>query len=153
MFIFWAWVTWIHSIASVSLLTMLSRNLVINTEDRLIKTPDVNLLKCPDEVFQGQYLPILGINYVAINRDLEKLPPQQRSCDDFPVLEVRFEFSFILIGKSTMTFSTGQSWRVLKSWYTGDGPEQGFRRCFADGLIRVLVSSVAQSTTTAISLK
>ena len=76
MLIFRAWATWIHSIACVSLLTMLSRNLVINTEDRLIKTPDVNLLKCLDEVFQGQYLPILGINYVAINRDLEKLPPQ-----------------------------------------------------------------------------
>ena len=55
---------------------MLSRNLIINTEDRLIKTPDVNLIKWVDEVFQGQYLPILGINYVAINRDLEKLPPQ-----------------------------------------------------------------------------
>ena len=66
----------IHSIACGSPLTMLSRNLVINTEDRLIKTPDVNLIKWVDEVFQGQYLPILGINYVAINRDLEKLPPQ-----------------------------------------------------------------------------
>ena len=27
-------------------------------------------------VFQGQYLPSLNINYVAINKDLEKLPPQ-----------------------------------------------------------------------------
>ena len=27
-------------------------------------------------VFQGQYLPSLSINYVAINKDLEKLPPQ-----------------------------------------------------------------------------
>ena len=40
--------------------------------------------------------------------------------------EVLFEFPFILIGKSTMTFLTGQSWRVLKSWYTSGGPEQGF---------------------------
>ena len=78
-----SWATWIHSIVCGpapgvcgSLLTMLSRNLIINTEERLIKTPDVNLLKCLDEVFQGQYLPILGINYVAINRDLQKLPPQ-----------------------------------------------------------------------------
>ena len=35
--------------------------------------------------------------------------------------EVRFEFPFILIGKSTIAFWTGQSWRVLKSWYTGGG--------------------------------
>ena len=26
--------------------------------------------------FQGQYLPSLSIKYVAINKDLEKLPPQ-----------------------------------------------------------------------------
>ena len=71
MLIFRAWATWIHSIACGSPLPMLSRNLIINTEDRLIKTPDVNLIKWVDEVFQGQYLPILGTNYVAINRDLE----------------------------------------------------------------------------------
>ena len=35
--------------------------------------------------------------------------------------------------KSTMAFLTGQSWRVVKSWYTGGAPEQGFRRCCADG--------------------
>ena len=29
-----------------------------------------------DTVFQGQYLPSLSINYVTINKDLEKLPPQ-----------------------------------------------------------------------------
>jgi len=45
--------------------------------------------------------------------------------------EVRFEPSFILIGKSTMGFTTNQSWRVIKSWYTGGGPEQIFRRYFA----------------------
>ena len=44
------------------------------------------------------------------------------------------EFPFILIGKWTMTFLTGQSWHVLKSWYTGEGLERGFRRCFAEGL-------------------
>ena len=33
-----------------------------------------------------------------------------------------------------MAFLTGQSCRVLKSWYTGEGQEQGFWRCFADGL-------------------
>ena len=29
-----------------------------------------------DTVFQGEYLPSLSINYVAINKVLEKLPPQ-----------------------------------------------------------------------------
>ena len=42
--------------------------------------------------------------------------------------EMRFEFPFNLIGNSTMAFLTGQSWRVLKSWYTGGGREQeGFQ--------------------------
>jgi len=50
---------------------------------------------------------------------------------------MRFEFPFNLIGKSTMTFLTGQSWRVLKSWYTVGYPEQGFRRCFEDRLVSV----------------
>ena len=45
-----------------------------------------------------------------------------------------------------MAFLTGQSLRVLKSWYTGGGPEQGFRRCFADGLNQSLVLSAAQAT-------
>ena len=33
-------------------------------------------LKWLDRVFQGQYLPNLSINYVAVNKDLEKLPSQ-----------------------------------------------------------------------------
>ena len=45
-----------------------------------------------------------------------------------------------------MAFLTGQSLRVLKSWYTGGGPEQGFRRCFADVLNQSLVRSAAQAT-------
>ena len=32
---------------------------------------------------------------------------------------------------------TGQSWPILKSWYKGEGPEQGFRHCFTDRLTRV----------------
>ena len=36
---------------------------------------------------------------------------------------------------------TGQSWRVLKSGYTAGSPEQGFRRCFADGVNQSLISS------------
>ena len=38
-----------------------------------------------------------------------------------------FEFPFNLIGKLTVTFSTGQSWCVLKSWYTDGGQEQIFQ--------------------------
>ena len=36
----------------------------------------LNVFRSLDTVFQGQYLPSLSINYVAINKDLEKLPPQ-----------------------------------------------------------------------------
>ena len=38
-------------------------------------------------------------------------------------------------------FLTGQSWRILKSGYTAGSPEQGFRRCFADGVNQSLISS------------
>ena len=50
------------------------------------------------------------------------------------LLEVRLKVPFILIGKSTMSFSKGQSWHVLKCWYISGHPEQGLRRCFTDGL-------------------
>ena len=33
-----------------------------------------------------------------------------------------------------MAFLTGQSWCILKSWYTDGDPEQGFRCCFTDRL-------------------
>ena len=33
-------------------------------------------------------------------------------------------------------FLTGQSRCLLKSWHTGEGPEQGFWCCFTDGLLR-----------------
>ena len=55
--------------------------------------------------------------------------------------EVRFEFPFNLTGKLTMAFLTGQSWPALKSWYSGGGPKQEFRRCFADGLNPLLIKS------------
>ena len=35
-----------------------------------------------------------------------------------------FACPFSLIGKSAMPFLTGQSWCVLKSWYTGGDPEK-----------------------------
>ena len=42
------------------------------------KTPSNTLavkgVRWLDEIFQGQYLPSLSINYVAIHKDLEKLP-------------------------------------------------------------------------------
>ena len=40
--------------------------------------------------------------------------------------EERFEFPSILIGKLAMAFLTGQSWRVLKSWYTGGAQNKDF---------------------------
>ena len=43
-----------------------------------------------------------------------------------------FKFPFNLIGKSTMEFLIDQLWCILKSWYTGGGPEHGFQCCFAD---------------------
>ena len=33
-------------------------------------------LRWLDTVFEGQYLPSLSVNYVAINKDLENLTPQ-----------------------------------------------------------------------------
>ena len=48
--------------------------------------------------------------------------------------EVGFQFPFNLIGKSTMAFLIGQSWCVVKSWYTGRCPDQGSRHYFADRL-------------------
>ena len=41
----------------------------------------------------------------------------------------------------TKPFLTGQSWRVLKSGYTAGSPEEGFRRCFEDGVNQSLISS------------
>ena len=58
------------------------------------------------------------------------------------LLEERFKF---LTGIWTMVFLTGQSWHLLKSWYTSVGPEQGFGCCFADGLNQSLVLSAAQT--------
>ena len=51
--------------------------------------------------------------------------------------EMRFKFPFNLIGKSTMAFLTGQSWRVLQSWYTGEDLEQGFGAVSQTVLTRV----------------
>ena len=39
------------------------------------------------------------------------------------------------------SFLTGQSWCVLKYGYTAGSPEQGIRRCYADGVNQSLISS------------
>ena len=49
-------------------------------------------------------------------------------------------------------FLTGQSWRVLKSGYTAGSPEQGFRRCFADGVNQSLHDFVCAQATYQLSL-
>ena len=94
---------------------------------------------------------------------------QGRSIDSFPeqwlVIEpmvwapnglnklpkMHFKFCFIFIGKLKMTFLTGQSWRLLKSWYSAGGPEQGFRCCFTEGLNKSLVMSVTQADAPTVS--
>ena len=58
-----------------------SKSLGLNIDDlswkALKQTPQAFVrLRWLDTVFQGQYLPSLSINYVAINKVLEKLPPQ-----------------------------------------------------------------------------
>ena len=67
--------------------------------------------------------------------------------------EVRFEYLFNLIGKSTMGFLTRHSWRVLKSWYTGGYPKQGFRRRYTDELNQAPVVQTLDSTIQRISIR
>ena len=47
------------------------------------------------------------------------------------------EFPFNLIGKSTMAFLTGQSWRIPKSWYTGGAQNKDFGAVSQTDLTRV----------------
>ena len=65
--------------------------------------------------------------------------------------EMRFDNLFNLIGKSVVAFLTGSLWRVLKSWYTGGGPEQGFQRRFADGLNQTFTSVCGADTYSQVS--
>ena len=53
---------------------------------------NVTHLRWLGAVFQGQYLPSLSINYVAINKDLEKLPPQSVSDKDENLLWSRLQW-------------------------------------------------------------
>ena len=52
--------------------------------------------------------------------------------------EKRFEFPIILIGKSTVAFLTGRSWRVLTSWYTDRAENKDFDAVSQKDLTRVL---------------
>ena len=52
---------------------------------------------------------------------------------------MRFEFSFKLIGKSTMAFFTGQSRRVLKSWTQAGAQNKDFAADSQTDLTRSLV--------------
>ena len=60
--------------------------------------------------------------------------------------EMHFQFPFNMTGKLAMDLLTSPSLCVLKSWYAGGGPKQGFQCCFADGLNQRVVLSVAQAT-------
>ena len=65
--------------------------------------------------------------------------------------EMRFEYLSNQIGKSILAFLTGSLLRVLKSWYTGGGPEQGFQRPFADGLNQSFTSVCGADTYSQVS--
>ena len=54
-------------------------------------------------------------------------------------------FPVKLVGKSTMVIFTGQPWHVLKSQYTGEGPEQGFGTFSQIDLTGLLVPFVEQT--------
>ena len=65
---------------------------------------------------------------------------------DLQIAGRAFRISFHPDWQMDHGISTGQSWCVLNSWYTGKSPYyQGFRRCFADRLNQSLVSSAAQA--------
>ena len=50
-------------------------------------------LRWLDTVFQGQYLPSLSVNCVAINKDLEKLTPQLY----YIKMKISYDLGFIAI--------------------------------------------------------
>ena len=89
------------------------------------------------------YVILLRFTRLVTSAKQCRYPCSRPPTDSMKSPEMRFEFPFILIGKLTIAFFlTSQSWCVMKSWYTGGGPEQGFWRFFADGLDQSLVSSV-----------
>ena len=81
----------------------------------------------------GKVCEAAQISLTRAPNELNKLP------------EVRFEFLFILIGKSTMAFSTGQSWRVLNLATQVGVQNKAFGDVSQTELTRVLVSFVVQA--------
>ena len=70
-------------------------------------------------------------------------PPPNRLNE---LLGMRFEFPFNLVGRSTMAFLKGESWRVLKSWYTGGAQNKDFCVVSQTDLTRSLFQSVARAS-------
>ena len=88
-------------------------------------TPPPRILKSTSRDF--------GVDVIQ-SRSVTSAKQCRNPCTGPPANSIRFESPFNLIGKLTMAFLTGQSWPALKSLYSGGGPEQEFRCCFADGL-------------------
>ena len=108
-----------------------------------VDSPEITQLSCSQTSLHSRrnLTPVSNI-CEAVPKSLFRAPNRLNELS-----EMHFKFPFILIGKSTMAFLTGQSWHGLKSWYTGVGPEQlGFQCCFVNGLNQSLVSSVVQAT-------
>ena len=69
-------------------------------------------------------------------------PPNRRN----ELLGMGFEFPLNLIGKSTLAFLKGESWRALKSWYTGGAHNKDFCVVSQTDLTRSLVQSLARAS-------
>ena len=107
---------------------------------RLNSSPIVNHRRVESRLLRRRNLTWVSNACEAAPRSLFWAP---NGLNELP--EVCCKFPFILIGQSIMAFLTVQSWRVLKSWYTGGGPGQGFRRGFADAPNQSFVSSGVQA--------
>ena len=88
-------------------------------------------------------------------RDRRNLTSESNACEAAPgssfwapnglneLPQRAFRISFHLDCRIDNGIFNRQTWRLLKSWYTGGDPEQGIWRCFTDGLNKSLVSSAA----------
>ena len=85
--------------------------------------------------YQGAFSRIVGSAEILV------LDPQRTQQITGSAFRIPLQPDWRSRQKKQRTFLTGQSWRVLKSGYTAGSPEQGFRRCFADGVNQSLISS------------
>ena len=92
------------------------------------------LLHCPCDFYHGITWRVACVADVIFFWLVTSAKQHRYPCSG-PPEQVRFEFPFTLIHILTMTYLKGQSRRLNESWYIGGGPEQRFRRCFAEGLI------------------